>query len=182
MGMDPFIKLYEASSKKDKALFINTLKVIKSGCNASEKDDANALLALCAWGDARGVRWLLEEFGSINISHVTYAGANALMWAAKGNHKECVELAISFCEPNWSGRHGVTALMYAAQKGADKAVALLLPHSNVDQVDARGKSALDHARQAGRSDVAAHILATKEMLELRNIAGSKSPARHHKRV
>lgn len=182
MGNDSFLKLYESSLKNDRNAFFTALDIIKSGCNAGKEDGARALLALSSWGDARGVEWLLAESGPVDHSHVTYAGANALMWAAKGNHKACVELALSFCDPNWCSKYGVTALMYAAQKGSDKAVGLLLPVSNIEQVDARGKSALIHARESGHSLVESQILAAKEARDLNDVVRTRPSTRNQKRV
>lgn len=76
-------------------------------------------------------------------------GGTALMWAAEGNHHDCVYILLKAgAKVDTQDRHGETALMWGAGVASTSGVDILLTYdADVHIRDNHGRTALDHVKR-----------------------------------
>jgi ankyrin repeat protein len=155
---------------------------VKAGANpnATMAEGLTMLMLAASAGNLEAVRALVADGARVNAREPVL-GETALMWAARDNHADVIELLahngadldaqasltpLSRRLDGDAGQRGVdmsirgsTALMYAVRKNADTAVrALIAAGADVNVKGPDGTTALQLAISAGHSDLTGLLL------------------------
>lgn len=121
------------------------------------------LLAAAMHGDEVGLKAILREPGGGALTK-TIDMQNALAWAAREGHEDCVRLLLPVSDTWGKDGYGITPLMHAASAGHDACVEILLPVSDALAQSEDGMTALMRAACGGRDGCVRILLPESDVL------------------
>ena len=137
------------------------------------------LLAAAMHGDEVELKAILRESGGGALTK-TLGMQNALAWAAREGHEDCVRLLLPVSDSWGKDGYGMTPLMHAASAGHDACVELLLAVSDALAQNKDGMTALMWAAGSGQEACVRLLLPESDVLAT-NVGGKTASMFAHER-